>query len=93
MTKEELRKIQKEQYDQLPEQAKKEVDDGHGVVVYDLKNETTICKFNMDKICIPDEKIEALAETLLPDIIEFYKDENNKKLFEEWKKKQEKKKK
>ena len=39
-----------------------------------------------------DEQLESLAEVLLPDIIEFYKDEKNKKMFEEWKIQQNKKK-
>ena len=40
-----------------------------------------------------DEQVEILAEIFLPEIIEFYKDEKNKKMFEEWKKQQDKKKK
>ena len=39
-----------------------------------------------------DEQVEALAEVLLPDIIEFYKDEKNKKMFEEWIQQRDKKK-
>lgn len=85
-------KDQKEQYDLLSEKAKKDVDDGYGVVVYNLESEVTICKFNMENFRPSDEQVEALAEVLLPDIIEFYKDEKNKKTFEEWKKQQEKKK-
>ena len=47
----------------------------------------------MDKRCITDEQVEVLAEIFLPEIIEFYKDEKNKKMFEEWKKQQDKNKK
>ena len=93
MSKNNFSKVQKEQYDKLPEKVKKDVDDGYGVVVCDLKNTATICKFNMDKRCITDEQVEVLAEIFLPEIIEFYKDEKNKKMFEEWKKQQDKKKK
>ena len=93
MAKNEFSKVQREQYDKLPEKAKKDVDDGYGVVVCDLESQTTICKFNMDKRYITDEQVEVLAEIFLPEIIEFYKDEKNKKMFEEWKKQQDKKKK
>ena len=91
MAKNEYSEIQKEQYDKLPEKAKKDVDDGYGVVVYDLESEATICKFNMEKFRPTDEQLEKLAEFLLPEIIEFYKDEKNKKMFEEWKRKKDKK--
>ena len=93
MAKNNFSKVQKEQYDKLPEKIKKDVDDGYGVVVFDLKSTATICKFNMDKRCITDEQVEVLAEIFLPEIIEFYKDEKNKKMFQEWKKQQYKKKK
>ena len=92
MEKNEFGKVQREQYDKLPEEVKKDVDDGYGVVVCDLERQTTICKFNMDKRCITDEQVEVLAEIFLPEIIEFYKDEKNVKMFEEWKKQQDKKK-
>ena len=93
MAKTAFSKVQREQYDKLPEKAKKDVDDGYGVVICDLESETTICKFNMENYLPTDEQIEALAEVFLPEIIEFYKDEKNKKMFEEWKKQQDKKKK
>ena len=93
MAKNEFSIVQKEQYDKLPEKAKKDVDDGYGVVICDLESETTICKFNMENYLPTDEQIEALAEVFLPEIIEFYKDEKNKKMFEEWKKQQDKNKK
>ena len=93
MAKNEFGRVQREQYDKLPEEVKKDVDDGYGVVVCDLESKTTICKFNTDKRCITDEQVEVLAEIFLPEIIEFYKDEKNIKMFEEWKKQQDKKKK
>ena len=93
MAKNAFSKVQREQYDKLPEKAKKDVDDGYGVVICDLESETTICKFNMENYLPTDEQIEALAEVFLPEIIEFYKDEKNKKMFEEWKKQQDKNKK
>ena len=93
MAKNEFSKVQREQYDKLPEKAKKDVDDGYGVVICDLESETTICKFNMENYLPTDEQIEALAEVFLPESIEFFKDEKNKKMFEEWKKQQDKNKK
>ena len=92
MAKNEFSKVQKEQYDKLPEKAKKDVDDGYGVVVCDLESQTTICKFNMENFQPTDEQIEALAEVLLPEIILFFKDEKIVKMLEEWKKNQDKKK-
>ena len=71
MAKNNFSKVQKEQYDKLPEKVKKDVDDGYGVVVCDLKNTATICKFNMGKKCITDEQAEVLAEIFLPEIIRF----------------------
>ena len=91
MSKKNFSKVQKEQYDKLPEKAKKNVDDGYGVVVCDLESAATICKFNMENFRPTDEQVEALAEVLLPDIIEFYKDKKNKKKFEEWKQQDKKK--
>ena len=92
MSKNNFSKVQKEQYDKLPEKAKKNIDDGYGVVVCDLESAATICKFNMANFRPTDEQVDALAEVLLPDIIEFYKDEKNKKMFEEWKQQDKKKK-
>ena len=91
MSKNNFSKVQKEQYDKLPEKAKKNIDDGYGVVVCDLESAATICKFNMANFRPTDEQVDALAEVLLPDIIEFYKDEKNKKMFEEWKQQDKKK--
>ena len=93
MTKNEFSKVQKEQYDKLPEKARKDVDDGYGVVICDLESQTTICEFNMENFQPTDEQIEALAEDLLPEIIEFFKDEKNVQMLEEWKNNQDKKKK
>ena len=42
---------------------------------------------------IPDSVTESLAKAYLPSIFDFYKDENNKKEYEQWKKEQEEKKK
>ena len=72
MAKNNFSKVQKEQYDKLPEKVKKDVDDGYGVVVCDLESTANICKFNMENFRPTDEQVEALAEVLLPDIIEFY---------------------
>ena len=40
---------------------------------------------------IPKEKVETIAEMLLPDIIAFFQTDEGKKAFEEWKKEQEEK--
>lgn len=40
---------------------------------------------------IPKEKVEAIAEMILPDIIAFFQTDEGKKVFEEWKKEQEEK--
>ena len=47
----------------------------------------------MENYLPTDEQIEALAEVFLPEIIEFFKDEKNVKMLEEWKKQQDKNKK
>ena len=39
---------------------------------------------------IPKDKVEAIAEMILPDIIAFFQTDEGKKVFEEWKKEQEK---
>ena len=40
---------------------------------------------------IPKDKVEAIAEMILPDIIAFFQSEEGKKVFEKWKKEQEEK--
>ena len=40
---------------------------------------------------IPKDKVEAIAEMILPDIIAFFETDEGKKVFEEWKKEQEEK--
>lgn len=40
---------------------------------------------------IPKDKVEAIAEMILPDIVVFFQTEEGKKVFEEWKKEQEEK--
>lgn len=40
---------------------------------------------------IPKEKVEAIAEMILPDIIAFFQTEEGKEVFAEWKKEQEEK--
>ncbi len=39
---------------------------------------------------VPDDVLDTLARAYLPAIRKFYEDENNVKLFEEWKKEQDK---
>ena len=38
---------------------------------------------------IPKDKVEAIAETILPDIVAFFQTEEGKKVFAEWQKEQE----
>lgn len=40
---------------------------------------------------IPKDKVEAIAEMILPDIVAFFQTEEGKKIFEEWKKEQQEK--
>ena len=40
---------------------------------------------------IPKDKVEAIAEMILPDIITFFQTDEGKKVFEEWKKEREEK--
>ena len=40
---------------------------------------------------VPKEKVEAIAEMILPDIIAFFQTDEGKKVFEAWKKEQEEK--
>lgn len=40
---------------------------------------------------IPKDKVEAIAEMLLPDIIAFFQTDEGKKVFEKWKREQEEK--
>ena len=40
---------------------------------------------------IPKDKVEAIAEMILPDIIAFFQTDEGKKVFEEWKQEQEEK--
>ena len=40
---------------------------------------------------IPKDKVEAIAEMILPDIVAFFQTEEGKKVFAEWKKEQEEK--
>ena len=40
---------------------------------------------------IPKDKVEAIAEMILPDIVAFFQTEEGKKVFEEWKKEQQEK--
>ena len=41
---------------------------------------------------VPKEKVDAIAEMLLPDIIAFFRTEEGKAVLEKWKKEQEEKK-
>ena len=85
-----LTPVQKAVYEKISEAEKEKVRQGYGVSVIDLETGDTICEFNRDTYRPPKRAIEELARALLPEIVEFYKDENNQKEFEKWKKDQEK---
>ena len=85
-----LSSVQKAVYEKMSEADKEKVRQGYGVSVVDLQTGDTICEFNRDTYRPPKRAIEEVARALLPEIVEFYKDENNRKEFEEWKKNQEK---
>ena len=76
-----LSPIQKAIYQKISESEKEKVRQGYGV---------SVVEFNRDTYRPPKRAIEELARALLPEIVKFYKDENNRKEFEEWKKDQEK---
>ena len=40
---------------------------------------------------IPKDKVEAIAEMILPDIVAFFQTDEGKKVFEKWKREQEEK--
>ena len=42
---------------------------------------------------IPKDKVDSIAETLLPDIVAFFQTEEGQRVFAEWKKEQEEKRK
>lgn len=85
-----LSPVQKAIYQKISESEKEKIRQGYGVSVVDLETGDTICEFNRDTYRPPKRAIEELARALLPEIVEFYKDENNQKEFEKWKKDQEK---
>lgn len=71
----------------MAEPQRKLVDEGYATAVVRLDDQSVICDFNMPssgKIPVPEDKVEALSETLLPDIIEFFLDPNNRALVKEW---------
>ena len=43
---------------------------------------------NRSELGVPKDKLEVLAETILPDIVAFFETEEGKRAFIEWKKKQ-----
>lgn len=43
---------------------------------------------NRGELGVPKDKLEVLAETILPDIVAFFETEEGKRAFVEWKKKQ-----
>lgn len=58
---------------------------GNGAFVVDLESGERVCEFNMENYHPPKSAIESLAQSLLPTIEEFYSQEDNRRLFDEWK--------
>lgn len=59
------------------------------ILHFDAKgNVTKEEHFNHDNIEISDWHVEALARSLLPDILEYYSHEENIREFEKWQKEQ-----
>ena len=57
----------------------------------ELRRRIEILTDKRGELGIPKDKVEAIAEMILPDIIAFFQTDEGKKVFEEWKKEQEEK--
>ena len=86
-----LSNVQKICFEQLSEKEKDKIRMGYGASIVDCESEETICRFNMETYRPPQEKLNSFVSALLPMIEEFYRNEDNMRMFEEWKKKQDKK--
>ena len=82
--------LQKAVYDKLSKNEKEKVRQGYGTVILDMETGERICEFNKETYRPPERAMKEFARAILPEIVEFYKDEKNQKEFEEWKKNREK---
>lgn len=81
MTEEQIR-----QYRAMPEQQRKFVDEGYATMVVKLDDRSVICDYNMPpdrKFSFPDEVLEGIAETLYPEIVEFFSNPENRAKVDE----------
>lgn len=81
MTKEQIR-----QYRAMPEQQRKLVDEGYATMVVKLDDCSVICDYNMPpdrKFSFPDEVLEGIAESLYPEIVEFFSNPENRAKVDE----------
>ena len=78
---------QKRQYIAMSEQQRKLVDEGYATVVLRLDDQSVICDFNMPpnkKLPIPEKLAEGLAESLYPEMLEFFSNPENRAKVDEW---------
>ena len=81
MTKEQIR-----QYRTMAEQQRKLVDEGYATMVVKLDDRSVICDYNMPpdrKFSFPDEVLEGIAESLYPEIVEFFSISENRAKVDE----------
>ena len=81
MTKEQIR-----QYRTMAEQQRKLVDEGYATMVVKLDDRSVICDYNMPpdrKFSFPDEVLEGIAESLYPEIVEFFSNPENRAKVDE----------
>ena len=81
MTEEQIR-----HYRAMPEEQRKFVDDGYATMVVKLDDRSVICDYNMPpdrKFSFPDEVLEGIAESLYPEIVEFFSNPENRAKVDE----------
>ena len=81
MTEEQIR-----QYRAMAEPQRKLVDEGFATVVVSLDDQATVCEYNMPpdrKFSFPDEVLEGVAESLYPEMLEFFSNPENRAKVDE----------
>ncbi len=71
-----LSDIQRKYFESMPEGQKDLIRKGAPIAFVSLETVETICSFNTDNYEPPEDAYERLARVLLPDIMEYFK--NNK---------------
>lgn len=72
-----LSAIQRKAFESMSEREKNLVRKGHPVKIISTETEEEICSFNESNFKISKEALESLARAMLPDIIEYYKNEKD----------------